>query len=188
MLIVRPTQNLAKRMKTKLPVNTSTSSGKLGDWYCTDIQLSKRQFILAVSGTTRLAILMEAAPYAAFPSRLPLCISQVLKTFEVPQQFIDQELSTSGEIALGKTDSRSILGSVNDYCGHLKYMADSGQLDLSNLIDVSAWLSSIPSLVLEAVFPYDAARALFGIGKDKARYDFKPPRLMRPAHLQLIKS
>ena len=175
-------------MKIKLPVNTSTSSGKLGDWYCADIQLSKRQFIIAVSGTTRLAVLMEAAPYATFPTRLSLSIAQVLKTFEVPQHIIEQEISSAGEIALGKTDNRSILGSLNDYCGHLRFISDSGQLDLSNLADVSAWLSSIPSLVMEAVFPYEAARELFGLEKDKRQCHFLPPRLKSPPHLHLIKS
>lgn len=188
MLIVRPTHKLAKRMKIKLPLNSSNSTGKLGDWYCADIQLSKRQFILAVSGTTRLAVLMTAAPYSDFPARLPLAIAQVLKAFKIPQGIIDQEISSADEIALGKTDNRSVLGSLNDYCSNLRFLADSGQLDLSNLINVSAWLSSIPSLVMEAVFPYEATRELFGLGKEKEHCHFKPPRLKNPNHLQLIKS
>jgi hypothetical protein len=161
MLILRPTLSLAKRMKVKLEPSTGVSTTRLGDWYAVDLVLNRRQFVLAVSSESRLGIVISAAPYSTIRSRLPDAVSQVLAAMGVPAEKIAAESERMGEVRLAKTKDRSIIGSMNDYCKHLTYMAQIRRLDLSDLISMSLWISAIPSLVMEPAFPQDAALMLF---------------------------
>ena len=90
MIIIRPTASLAKRMRVKLLGNDVTSTAQLGDWYANDIVLNRKQFTLCASSTSRLAVILDAAPYATFPDRLS---DAVLKIFE--QEPARQELLKS---------------------------------------------------------------------------------------------
>ncbi len=72
MIIIRPTASLAKRMKVRLKPDVGSSSTRLGDWYAMDIVIDRQQYILCTSEKSRLPIVISAAPYATFPSRLPM--------------------------------------------------------------------------------------------------------------------
>jgi hypothetical protein len=98
-------------MKERLQHIEAQSTTRLGDWYANDIVLSRKQFILCVSSTSRLAVVVDAAPYATFPDRLSDAVTEVLRIIGVNESKIQEERQQMREFALAKTVNRSILGS-----------------------------------------------------------------------------
>ncbi len=160
MIVIRPTATLAKRMKVKLQPTQCTSDAKLGDWYAVDFVLHRKQFILCVSSASRLAVVMDSAPYAKFPNRLCDAVTEVLGAIGVSEPVIQQEQFAMSEFTLAKTESRSILGTANEYRSQLDYLNDYGRVN--STLEMSLWLSNTISLVLPDGFPTDSALKLFG--------------------------
>ena len=162
MIIIRPTASLAKRMKEKLESTADSSTTRMGDWYANDIVLCRKQFILCVSSTSRLAVILEAAPYMSFPDRLSDAVSEVLRAIGVEEEKIQEEREQMNEFKLAKTANKSILGSLNEYRFQLEAHAYMGRLDFSEPLEMSLYLSKTISLVLPEGYPRDAALKIFG--------------------------
>ena len=124
--------------------------------------LNRRQFILTVSAESRIAVVVTAAPYSSFPSRLPKAIADVLASMEVTSANIASEVNEMQEISLAKTESRSIIGTMNDYRKHLELMADLGRLNLDRPHALALRISGTPSLVMPGVWPQKVTVKLFG--------------------------
>jgi hypothetical protein len=162
MMILRPTASLAKRMKIKLQPNSDSSTTCLGDWYAIDIVLDRKQFIMCVSSKPRLAVILEAAPYATFPDRLSDAVIELLKAIGVTEANIKTERSHMDQLVLAKTINKSILGTLNDYRHQLEAVAHYDRLDINDTLKMSLYLSKTISLALPEGYPRDAALKLFG--------------------------
>jgi hypothetical protein len=162
MMIIRPTASLAKRMKVKPPSNEAESTTCLGDWYTIDIVLDRKQFIMCVSSKPRLAVILEAAPYATFPDRLSDAVTELLKAIGVTDANIQNERSQMDQFVLAKTINKSILGTLNDYRQQLEAVVHYDRLDLNDTLKLSLYLSKTISLALPEGYPRDAALKLFG--------------------------
>jgi hypothetical protein len=192
MLILRPTASLAKRMKVKLQPSDQSSSTRLGDWYALDIVLSRKQFILCVSSKSRLAVVLEAAPYATLPERLSDGVTKVLKEIGVNEALIQEERAEMEQIILAKTLNKSILGTMNDYRFQLEWAEQADRFRLEDTLKMSMYLSKIISLALREGYPRDAALKLFGNEPLKSKAENpaiveKPNEQQRP-RLYLVKS
>ncbi|MBK8202510.1 MAG: hypothetical protein IPK68_09440 [Bdellovibrionales bacterium] len=172
MIIIRPTASLAKRMKIKLQSTDLKSTTKLADWYALDLVLDRKQLILCVSSVSRLAVIMEAAPYATFPQRLCDLVTEVLRAIGVNESSIQEERIQMDEIQLAKTENKSILGSMNEYRFQLEAWNQMGRMNLSDTLEMSMYLSKMISLVLPDGYPKYAALKCFG--------QEPPPRPQRP--------
>lgn len=164
MLVIRPTASLAKRMKVKIEPSFNESTTTLGDWYAVDMVLNRKQFILAVNSKSRLGLVLNAAPYADFPQRLPQMVRDVLKSYCISREKIDSELKEMHEFVLAKTLDKSILGTLNDYRKNLEYMAayGHGKFDLNDLVSLSLKITATPSLVMPGTWPQEVTLDLFG--------------------------
>lgn len=169
MIVIRPTASLAKRMKVKINSSELKSDTILGDWFALDFVLSRRQFIMCVSQKSRLAVIMNAAPYVSLSNRIPNAICEVLKLIGVTESNIESELLKMNHVILAKTDDKSILGTMNDYRSQLEYNNDVGKLDLSDPIKMSLHLSKIISLALPEGYPLDTTLKRFGQEIPKGR-------------------
>lgn len=167
MVVIRPTKDLANRMKVRLATSqpdegAQPSTNRLGDWYATDLVIARRQFILAISSTSRLSVVLDAAPYLSFPQRLPDAVSEVLLAIGAAPDRVSAERGRMREFRIAKTCDRSLLGSLKEAKFQITAWADhplypyrrgAGLLPLS----MSLYLSEVPSLVLPETFPKDAA-------------------------------
>ena len=144
-------------MKVKLPSGAGVSSTKLGDWYPV-FNSEVRQFILAVSSKTRLGVVLNAAPFASFPQRLPGAVLELLISIGVPEPIARQETGEMVESRLLKTEDRSIVGTLNEYRFQLEAWASYTREDLSQTLNMSLHLSKTISLKLPEGYPRDAAR------------------------------
>lgn len=162
MLVLRPTASLAKRMKVKLQPSDQSSSTRLGDWYALDIVLSRKQFILCVSSKSRLAVVLEAAPYATLPGRVSDAVTEVLKEIGVNEALIQEERAEMEQVILAKTLNKSILGTMNDYRFQLEWADQADKFSLEDTLKMSMYLSKTISLALPEAYPRYAALKLFG--------------------------
>ncbi len=161
MIIIRPTASLATRMKEKLESTDVASTTRMGDWYANDIVLNRKQFILCASSTSRLAVVLDAAPYATLPDRLPDAVSEILRAVGVEESQIQEERVQMNEFKLAKTANKSILGSLKEYKFQLEVAAHLGRLNFSDLLEISLSLSKMISLVIPNGYPKDAALMAF---------------------------
>jgi hypothetical protein len=161
MVVIRPTAALAKRMKAKLASTNTKSKTILGDWYAVDLVLDRKQYILCVSEKARLPVILHAAPYVSFPERLAPALGEVLLGIKIPFVKIQAELNFTSEVDLAKTESRSVLGSMNE-CRHaLQYLVDDRRFKHDTL-KTSLWLADHISLILPDRTPSDTVLKLFG--------------------------
>ena len=78
--------------------------------------------MICVSELSRLAVVLDAAPYATIPERLPPALARVLHLIGVEQPTVEQEIAAMGTIAIAKTSNRSVLGTVNEFVHYLRCM------------------------------------------------------------------
>jgi len=159
MVILRPTASLAKRMKVKLQPSDQSSSTRLGDWYALDIVLSRKQFILCVSSKSRLAVVLEAAPYATLPDRLSDAVTEVLREIGVSEGMIQEERAEMAQVVLAKTLNKSILGTMNDYRFQLEWADQVDKFRLEETLKMSMYLGKIISLAFEPINKTEAGRS-----------------------------
>src|SRR5450830_833438 len=113
MLVLRCTQKLLKRIGPPV-ADPPESTTALGDWYAQPLAVGHQRYVLLVSERSRLPILMPARNVKHLAARFP-------KGLGVPAAVISQELAEAGEIVVAKTDSRSLLGTLNDFSHMLKW-------------------------------------------------------------------
>lgn len=163
-------------MKIKLYPTNEQSSTLLGDWYALDLVLDRQQYILCVSENGRLPFVLQAAPYANFPERLPLALNDLLIGIGVPHKKAQQEIAKMDTVILAKTVNRSVLGSMNECRFSLQANAQTGRLQ-PDPPRMSLWLADLISLVLPDYTPKDTVLKLFG--------EPPAPRPRRP-HLSIV--
>lgn len=161
MITVRPIQDLAKRAGFKISSVDRTSTAKLGDWYAKGVIIRRKHFVICVSETTRLAVVLDGAPYETFPSRLPDQVAKLLGSYGVSKEKIAEEQDHMSEIFIGKTANRSIVGTLNEYCFLLRVQEEHDPKRFKTNLDRSLSLSKTPSLVMEPGFPEDVVRQIF---------------------------
>lgn len=128
------------RMKTASaaqPDDVSTTA--LGDWFATPL-MWRPQAVLLVNTRTMLPVLTPLAPAAKLLDRVPSAIAEVLAAHGVSDEFIAAELDAMADVRLTKTNSRQILGVMNELIFHAEHRfvtADANLLALSiELADV----------------------------------------------------
>lgn len=161
MVVIRPTGDLAKRMKIKLTATDERSTTVLGDWFALDMVLDRQQYILCVSERGRLPIVLKAAPYVGFPERLTPELAEVLSEIGIPRDKIDQEILEMASAILAKTNNRSVLGSMNEFRFSLQTSAQLGRLE-HDTRGMSLWLADLISLILPDHTPKETVLKLFG--------------------------
>jgi len=140
MLVIRPTQALAKRLKVPLGPIAQDSTNALGDWYCQILHTRSKQLILAVSEPSRLPVVFPAAGDFPFEGRLQAAVGNVLLALDVPMQIITTEQDKMHPVAYAKTMSWSVLGTITDYAFLLQdYLTESNDLMAATL-----WLAQVP--------------------------------------------
>jgi hypothetical protein len=161
MLIIRPTNSLAQKMKVKVQSHIAPTTALLGDWYGIEVNISTHRLALFVSSTTRLGIVVKAAPYADTTIRLKGEIQRALTEIGIDQNKISAELSHFTSIAFAKTESRSLIGTLNDLRNNLIWYVDAGRAHPSDVAALSQSLFEIPMRTLDWKYPIEAVRKAF---------------------------
>jgi hypothetical protein len=156
MLVLRCTRKLLVRLNaTTTPEATSTT--RLGDWFAQPLSVGRARLVLAVSAKTLLPVVLPARNLRALGTTLPAGICEMLRACGVAEPEIADEQERMGEVAFAATNSRAVLGSMNEFAQLLQAPLRADE----SLLAASRWLATAPCSPLGMDRPLDATRSAF---------------------------
>lgn len=114
MLVIHGTKKFLDRVGRPSVEPELKSTTALGSWFAT-VLFWKPQVALFVNARTLLPIFVPFAPATSVIDRFRAELEAVLSAHEVDRAFVDHELAEMGAHVLARTNSRSVLGSMNDF-------------------------------------------------------------------------
>jgi hypothetical protein len=115
MIVLRCTQTLLRRLHQTPVEEAPTSSTVLGDWYANVLWVYRKPLVLAVSARTLLPVLVPAREPVSLGPRLAEALGHMLAALGIPAQRVEEEQRHMARIAFARTNSRQILGTLNDF-------------------------------------------------------------------------
>jgi hypothetical protein len=157
MIVLRCTAKLLERIGPAV-ADPPPSTSRLGDWYAKPFSVSQRRFAVAISGPSRLVVYLPLRGAAALPRTFASALQPVLVGLGFPQDVVDREIAESTEAVLARTDSKSILGSLNEAAYFGQYgIRYEPELDL---ISLAIQAARMPVVAGNFGFPADIAARL----------------------------
>jgi hypothetical protein len=164
MVVFRCTRKLLDRIGAPIATVEHRSTTRLGDWYATLVFARPQQLVLAISENSRLPVLVAARELTTLRERFSDAVALILRDLDVCADAIKNERAAMQDFVIGATQSRSLLGSLNDYTVHVKWsLVARPELTLHEL---SLDLAGIPLSPLGYKFPREIARESFAKGHD----------------------
>lgn len=162
MVVLRCTQQLLSRLKRFDDEPPVASTTRLGDWYGNVLRMGRRHALIFVSERSRLPVLIPIRQADRLRVSFPEAVCYMLAFVGVPARDIEDERSRMSAIGFGRTKSRSLLGTLNDFSfGARVHFVTSRD---SSLEDVARWLARTPILPLNGASPIELTRARFENG------------------------
>ena len=115
MTAFRCTAKLLKSLKARVTPEPDEAANCLGDWSANVIRYGRKPFVIAVAEHSRLALLLPAAPYATLLERFLEDLPFLLRYLHIPEAMIEAEIAAMAPLHVAKTNSRSVLASINQY-------------------------------------------------------------------------
>jgi uncharacterized protein DUF6933 len=132
-------------------------STRLGDWYADLLFTRPEWLVLCVSEQTLLPVLVPARELETLLPRFRRMVRNVLEVIGVAEHAVRNEEREMANVAIGRTVSKRVLGSMNDFA----WMIDGYLEGTTFLLDVSLRLAEMPCSPLEMDTPRRVTVALF---------------------------
>jgi len=157
--VLRCTKSLLKRVHPAVLAESepAESATRLGDWYANLLIVRRQHLVLAVSGVTLLPVVLLAAPFKTLPARLADAVAEVLAALQIDRPSVAAELDAMAEAVVTTTNSRQVLGSMNDFANMLDFHITEG-----TMLDAALKLAESPCRPLGMESPRRATLALLG--------------------------
>ena len=156
MVTVRCTQKLLRRLPHMEDAPASTTV--LGDWYA-NIWFSRPQLIVCVSERALLPVVLPAKSAMTLVPRLAAALGEVLLRLGVAPHLIHAEQAEMQIFSYGRTQNRSVIGSLNDFIFLLSHYV-AGK-PTASLLEQSLHLAHTPCTPIGPGFPDQVTRELF---------------------------
>jgi hypothetical protein len=169
MTAFRCTAKLLKAMKARPVADPAPASNKLGEWTATLVRVSRIQLVLAVSEPTRFAVAIDAAPYATIAERFSQALFKALLDLGITADMAATEAEAIKPIQLAKSNSRSVLGTLNQFAWQAECAIYSR--DACSAVGLTRDLARMIVLKPKGIdFPADRVREAFGLPPIDRRY------------------
>jgi len=155
-LAFRCTQKLRSSLKVTGPPELPHSSTQLGDWYGNTLFVGRFRYVIFISETTMLPVVVALRESKTIVPRFQVALSEVLEKLQMPPSVVRQEIDADGGFVFGPTASRSVVGVLTDLGFLAGVHIESGQC--GSLLELSLRLSGVPIGPLKHVFPDEAVR------------------------------
>lgn len=159
-IVLRCTRELLARLKHVDDLTLVESTTRLGDWYGNTLRMGRRQALIFISERSRLPVLIPIRDANRLPSVFPDVVCQMLTLVGVAASHIADEHSRMSEMRFGRTRSRSLLGTLNDF-SFMTGASPSRPVKEQSLEAIARFLARTPILPLEGARPIDLTRQLF---------------------------
>jgi len=160
MVTLRCTQKLLKRLKVGPTSELRAPTSRLGDWYAAPFSIGHLRLVMCVSEHSLLPVFVPARALARLVPDFREAVLALLGRLGVPAWVLQFEREQLAEVAIGRTASRSVLGSMNDFAVQGRWYVRSRPG--TDLIAMALELAGAPCGPLQYNRPKDAARALLG--------------------------
>lgn len=159
MFTLRCTQKLLRRGLVVSQAETPPSTNLLGDWYANLLICGRQQWVLCVSERTLLPVVVSAREAKSLGPRVACAAGELLLALGVSPEAVQAELKHMQDCTIGRTASRSVLGSLNDLMWQFEVGLRSGPQ--RSPLACSLWLAGTPCRPIEYASPDRATQALF---------------------------
>jgi hypothetical protein len=159
MYSIKATKKLLDRMGGPIDRSAANPSTMLGNWFAKPL-FWRPQYALFVSESTFLPVFAPLAPATRLAVRFPDDLARTLRSHGVPESFIENELAAMDEVVLSKTDSRQVVGVMNEFASMANRMRHfHPEWDT---LHIAMRLAEVPVGIFGAHhrFPEDALREL----------------------------
>ena len=160
MLVLRCTQKLLKKRPGPENDRVDSMTPVLGDWHANLIRLAHTPIVLCVNDISLLAVLVRGKDFSNLVSAFRSRVVERLERMKIPQEKILAEVSAMEIIRIEGSNSRSVLGSMNDFVHHLKWQAVRGYT-FQDVDALEEMLSETPMGSLKYCYPVEVAMAAF---------------------------
>jgi len=157
-LTLRCTQRLVRRLGSVAQVEPYAPTTALGDWYANVLYTRPRQLILCVSERSLLSVLVPARDPTTFLPRFRETVLSHLTAIGASVQAVAAEGEEMKEIRVGRTASRSVLGSMRDLA--LTVQQELALERWASLEDLQLHLSTFIMGAIGMRYPCDVALEL----------------------------
>jgi Domain of unknown function (DUF6933) len=162
MVTLRCTQKLLRRVPGPLSDSPARPSTLLGDWYANLLFRKPQQLVLCISERTLLPVIVPAKELRTLPVRLALAVREVLIALGVAAALADRERAEMREFCFARTESKRVLGSLNEFMFELSYIVDIRPYEPQ--LQRSLFLAETPCKPIGYNSPDRATRELFSSG------------------------
>jgi hypothetical protein len=158
MAILKCTTKLLKELGVK-PANDPDQSSSLCDWHANMLWLDRKKYVLFTNDQTLYSLLVSwnKSPRSTdFMERFRLGLLKSLMSEGLAEAQVEYLLGEHAQITITKTNSRSVLGSMNDLAFQIKPMilVSDGLIDV-NFSEVNRQLNRIPMSAIKYQFSID---------------------------------
>lgn len=130
MVTIRCSQKLLARIGAPV-AETVPATTRLGDWHAKPVAIGHQRLILLISERSRLPVIMWARGARRLTAIFADALAAVLWGLGIDAAAINRELEEMHEVAIAKTNDRSLLGTLNDFTHQLQWqLPDDPGLDL----------------------------------------------------------
>ena len=130
MVAIRCTKKLLARVGSPQEV-TRAATTILGDWYASPLNIGHQRLVLLISEHSRLPVLMAGRDLKHLARNFPDALAAVLWGLGIDAAAIQREVEATREAVIATTNSRSHLGTLNDFSFMLRWqLPDRPDLDL----------------------------------------------------------
>lgn len=163
MITIRCTQKLLKKLNLRKDELPDPEDGFLGSWFANLFRLERRKSVLFTNDRTRYSVLLFGLMKHDFDSLGQRFISGLidnLKKDGFPSETIASIGIACHPVGWGATNSRSVLGTMNDMITTSKLMVSTQRRDiLSEIETLNHQLNRTPISTLKHLRPIDEIRA-----------------------------
>lgn len=160
MLVLRCTQKLLKKNPGPVTDHKDSLTPVLGSWHANLIRLEHSPVVLCANDVSLLAILVRGKDFPRFVLSFRHRLAWRLRRMGVSQQAITVELAAMEIVQIARSNSRSVLASMNDFVRHLRWRVGN-DFDISQSDELEDMLSQIPMGALKYQYPVEVALAAF---------------------------
>ena len=158
MAIIKCTIKLLNELGVK-PANVPDQPPSLYDWHANILRLERKKYVLFTNDQTLYSLLEpwnKSPRLPDFIQRFRFGLFKSLMSEGLAEMQIEYLLSEYMQVTITKTNSRSVLGSMNDLTFQIKSMIlMSGGLTDVNLSEVNWQLNRIPMSAIKYKFSID---------------------------------
>jgi len=137
----------------------------LGPWHANLIHVDRRKCVLFANDRTLFNFMAPDVSRAQIrePDKLfKGYLSAVLANEDIAEVVRDRILSEYAEVGYATTNSKSVLGSMNDLAFHYKYsILEAGGVHSPAVPGIIRQLNRMPMSAIKEVYPIKALRAMF---------------------------